>query len=423
MKTGRRAALAGCAALSLLGTAALAAPDARLRAPNLRPDVDSAEAGLWGEFDKAEAAVKHSADLNRDPALQQYVKQVVCKIATEYCGELRVYVLDRPIFNATAAANGYMEVWSGLMLRARSEDELAYVLGHEVSHFARNHSLARWNAQKTTANVVLGVQALVTLGAAAAMYNTASTGAPNASQAIDSISQAAQSLNNLVYLIGVSNYFRYNREQEVEADQLGFLRSVDAGYAKGSGALIWSELLEETRASDFPSVRKSDTRATIFDSHPLTAERVQALAALGDPSLKPDLDAQRRYRAVIRPHLAAWLKDDLRRRDFGQTLHLLQELSELGEDLGVLQFYVGEAYRQRRGPADAILAVKAYETSVQFSDAPAVAWRELGEARRKAGDKTGAAAALENYLTKVPDADDRWLVEASLETLKGSPSL
>ena len=409
---------AALVAASLLAPAAQAAESAAAFRPvNLKPALDSAEAGIWGLSDKAEAQVKSSAELDRDAALNAYVKGVVCKVASEYCPELRVYVLDRPFLNAAAAPNGYVEVWSGLLLRARSEDELAYVLGHEVSHFARNHTLERWVAAKHTANTLLVLQAVVAVGAAGAMYSAAGSGAPGAGQRINNISYAAQSLNDLIYLAGVSALFGFSREEESEADKLGFERAVKAGYDKGAGASMWNDVIAESQASDFPKVRQSESRASIFSTHPLTPERIQALEALGGAQRAPDAEAMKRYRAMIRPHLASWLKDELRRRDYGESLHLIGRLSAEGEDLGVLNFYRAEAYRQRRADGDAGLALAAYQAAAAQPDAPNETWRELGAALRKSGDKAGASKALQTYIAKAPQADDRWIVEGDLKTL------
>lgn len=422
LRLGRRLIAGGVAAALCAGPASgLADEAAGLRRPNLRPELTSVEAGLWGAADKAEAYLKSSADVNRDPGLNAYVRQVVCRIAEEYCNELRVYVLDRPTFNATAAPNGYLEVNSGLLLRARSEDELAYVLGHEISHFARNHSLAIWNHHKSTANMVLALQVGVTLGAAAAMYSTAASGSPNAGSTIDSISRSAQALNNLIYLQGIASYFAFSREQESEADRLGFGLATAAGYDKGGGPRLWGALVSETKASDFEKVRKSESRASMFNTHPLTAERIAALAALGGGAGRAvQSDAESRYRAVMRPHLQAWLRDDLRRRDFGQTLFVIGRLEASGQDLGLLSFFRGEALRQRRGDGDAAAALQAYRAAVAYPDAPAVAWRELGEAERKAGDRKAAAKAFETYLAKAPGAEDAWLVQASLKSVEST---
>jgi predicted Zn-dependent protease len=390
-------AVAGAAALA--AAQAHAASPLQLREAQSRPALTTVEGGLWDLADKAEAQVKASAQLDADPALNGFVHDTLCKVAGDYCGDLRLYVLDRPEFNASAAPNGYVEVYSGLLLRAETEDQLAYVLAHEVSHFTRNHSLARYPATKQTAGVAMVVS--VGLGVAAG--------------------SAGGLVSDLVYLGALASVMSYGREQEAEADALGFQRAADAGYAPAAGPGMWNALVAETKASDFPKVRASETRGGVFRSHPITAERIAALEALAKGRAGPEKPgAARRYRAVIRPHLAAWLKDALRRRDYGQSLQVIDHLSALGEDQGVLEFYRGEAYRQRRADGDAEKALAAYRKAVAFPDAPAVAWRELGEASLKAGDRAAARDAFAAYLTHVPDAQDRWLVEGTLKSLQDS---
>ena len=420
----RRAAGVAAVVSAVALSPAVAAEAPALRPAGLKPVANSVEAGLWGESDRAEAYVRNSAELDTDPELNAFARQIVCRIAADYCAEMRVYVLDRPIFNATVAPNGYVEIWSGLLLRAQTEDELAYVLGHEVSHFARNHSLERMRVRKTTANVVLALQIGVTVGAAVAMANTPTTTGANASQSIDSISRAAQSLNDLIYLAGLARVFDYSRDNETEADALGFQRASASGYSPGAGPRLWSSVIAETQASDFPTVRKSEARGSVFNTHPLTSDRITALRAMnGGASEAFDPAARSRYRAHIRGHLGAWLKDDLRRRDFGQTLYLISRLEEIGEDMGTLEFYRGEALRQRRKDGDADAALKAYQAAVTYADAPAAAWRELGDGLKRQGDKAGAATAFKTYLDRAPTAQDRWLVEGALKTLNpiGTP--
>lgn len=393
----RAAALLATVAVFTAGQAAAAT--AQLRQAQARPALASVEGGLWDVSDKAETQVKSSAELDADPALNAFVQQALCKVAGEYCPDLRLYVLDRPEFNASAAPNGYVEVYSGLLLRARTEDELAYVLAHEVSHFTRNHTLARYHATKQTA----GAAMVLSLGLGVVAGD------------------AGGLVSNLVYLGALASVMSYNREQESEADTLGFQRAVAAGYAPAAGPAMWTALVEETKASDFAKVRASETRGGIFRSHPITADRIAALQAMAKGQTeagKADAEAARHYRAAIRPHLAAWLKDDLRRRDFGQSLDVIDRLAAEGEDLGVIEFYRGEAYRQRRADGDAALALAAYRKAVTYADVPAVAYRELGEASRKAGDKAAASLAFTTYLARTPDAQDRWLVESTLKTLQ-----
>lgn len=381
-----RAAVTSVLAASLAVSAV--SPAFAERAVGQRPDIATDEGGLWAQSDKAEMEARNKAELNRDQDLTAYVRGVACKVAADYCGDIRVYVMDRPYFNAAMAPNGYMEVWSGLMLRARSESELAFVLGHEVSHFANGHSLATWKTMKSRSNV--GMVLMLAGGGI---------------------------VGSLLYLGVISTVFAFSREQETEADRLGFERAVEAGYDPAAPAAIWRSLREETAASDFPKTRTSDTRGSIFNTHPITPDRIAALETLATGRAAPSEGERARYRAEIRKFLPAWLTDDLRRRDYGETLHLIDRLEADGEDLGVLEFYKGEAYRRRRLDGDQDKALAAYVAASGHPEAPVAVWRELGDMFGRVGKSAEARSALETYLAKAGDAEDRWLVEASLKKL------
>lgn len=407
-------------ALTLLTAAALTAAPlsqalAQARAAGLRPDPASDEGGLWSASDKAEAEARTKAELDADPALTGYVRGVACKVAAEYCGDIRVYVMDRPFFNAQMAPNGYMEVWSGLLLRVTDEAELAFVLGHETSHYVHHHSLNAWRAAKTRTNAAMALSAVVAVAGVAA-----GAGATSASAA-QSINNSVNALVDVIYLAAIASLFSFSRDQEEAADALGFERAVSSGYQPTAAADLWRALQAETASSDFPKVRTEKTVASIFATHPVTAERIAALDALarGRPAGTTD-SGRARYRAAIRPHLADWLRDELRRRDYGQTLHLINRLAADGEDLGVLDFYKGEAFRRRRGDGDSALALAAYRDASAHPDAPIAVWRELGDLQARAGQTAEARAAYETYLAKAPTAQDRWLVEASLKKLIGT---
>jgi Zn-dependent protease with chaperone function len=424
-----RRSLTGLAAAALVAAAPLMSScpaAAQPRPAGLRPDPKTDEGGLWQKVDRAEHEAKDSAELNADPALNREVKRIACKLAPEYCGELRVYVMDRPFFNASMAPNGYMEVWSGLLLRAETEDQLAFVLGHEIGHFAENHSLESWRNAKNRTNTAMILQmavGAVAIGAAASASASTPTanGYPNSQ--VSDIMRSAGAINDLIYLGAVASMFRYDRQNEMQADQLGFTRAVAAGYDPAAPSQMWRDLTAEVAASDFPKVRAQDAHASIFDSHPVTSERIKSLdvMAASAPRAGGGTVTQNRkaYRAMIRPFLGAWLKDDLRRRDFGETLSLIARLSGEGEDLGVLSFYRGEALRLRRGPTDLDQAQASYVAATAYADAPAAAWRSLGDLQVQAGDKAHARQAYQGYLTRASDAKDRWLIEAALKKLDG----
>jgi hypothetical protein len=93
-------------------------------------------------------------------------------------------------------------------------------------------------------------------------------------------------------------------------------------------------------------------------------------------------------------------------------------LGQHGEDLGVLSYFEGEAYRLRRGGGDAARAAEAYARAITYPDAPPEAFREHGASLVRAGDRAGAIAAFETYLTRAPAAEDRLLIEDDIATLR-----
>lgn len=369
------------------------------RQPGARPDPSTDEGGVWAAMDKEEQQVRQSAAVNRDPALNAYVSNMACKIAAEHCKDLRIYVLDQPIWNAFMAPNGMMAVYSGLILRADDEAELACVIGHEAGHFVQNHSIENWRTAKNRANLALMLQ----LGLAVA-------GAPSVA-------------GSVVGLATMATIASFSRTQETEADSLGITRMAAAGYDPAACAPVWEKLLAELKASEFRRVqRRGEGETELFDTHPGAATRIVALKSKAEAYPKTGARNADAFHAAVRPHLEAWIRADLRRRDFGSTLHFLDRRIAAGRDVGVYQYFKGEAYRMRRKEGDAALARTAYEAAVAQKDAPALAWRALGDIRAKAGEKEAAAIAYRAYLAGAPQATDRALVERDLASLGFAPA-
>ncbi len=122
---------------------------------------DETERGLWQQMDEYERDLKTSEFLMTDPALNAYVKGVLCKaVGTERCGATRIYIVRTPQYNAMMAPNGMMIVWSGLLLRTRNEAELATVLGHEFAHFEKRHSIQMYNNVKSKTDAMTWLSVL-----------------------------------------------------------------------------------------------------------------------------------------------------------------------------------------------------------------------------------------------------------------------
>ncbi|MFB9372876.1 tetratricopeptide repeat protein [Algimonas porphyrae] len=371
--------------------AACATTDAGSRAVGAGiQDSSSRLASLEYQSNKFEDDVRLSGGRIKDPGLITYVDSLVQKAAGEYAGELRVYLIEAPVFNAFMLPNGAMAVYSGLMLRADSEAELFAVLGHEFGHYVEQHSLERVNRAENTNNAMTFVN-VATLGYA----------------------------SPLVLLAGVGDYFSFSREQESEADLIGFDRMVEAGYVAEAASRIWSNLQAEEQASSNKKRRKrgNRSRSALFDSHPTPQLRLDALRekanGLRNRSQKDNAAA---YRARIRPFLLDWYTVELQMRDYGAILNLLERKRSFDEDLGVLDYVEGRVYMLRNNEGDHANAIRVWKRGAERPDAPPVLYRDLGDLYQKLGREDEARQAFQSYLEAAPDAPDAALVRSMMKT-------
>lgn len=381
-------------ALALVLLASCASPASRSELPDApadeRPALASDEAGLWMVMDRVERDIRTSGRLVRDPALNAYVRGVMCKVAPEYCADLRLYLLEMADFNAFMAPNGFMVVFSGALLRCRNEAQLAYLLAHEVSHFQRRHSLQQWREIRATVSAMIFPQlALSVVGLGPAGI--------------------------LVQLAALGSIMQFSREQEREADAFGLDRVAAAGYDPAQSVDVWTRLIAENKAAD------DDEPPLFFATHPPSAEReatLRAQAARLKAAGGAGFDRAREHEIAISAFRGGWLRDELRRREFDRLLLVLDHLAMSGRRPGEIEYYRGELYRLRadKKKGDAQRAIDAYRRAVASDGAPPAAHRGLAEMHRQGGDVVRARAEFAEYLRLEPDAPDRAMIESYLQT-------
>lgn len=358
--------------------------------PGQRPALETDEAGLWMVMDRVEERLRTSGRIMADTDLNTYVREIVCKLAGPYCPDIRVYVVQTPHFNATMAPNGVMEVWTGLILRAQNEAQLAYVIGHELGHYLRRHSVQLWRDVRSKANVLMYFQLLT-------------------------IAAGVGYVTPLAEFIALASVFAFSRDNEREADELGFELMVKAGYDPREAPKIWEALVKEREAA------KDSEPLIFFSTHPSTDERIDTLKELAQKAIADGGDAvvgKERFLAVTLPLRATFLRDELRRRDFARTQVVLDRLIESGVGLGELHFFQGELYRLRGKEGDEEKAITAYQKALEFEAAPAETHRALGLLFFRAGKKGEARSSLERYLQSRPDAEDREMITSYLRQLE-----
>lgn len=272
--------------------------------PSQRPDISSDEAGLWMYMDKIESRLKASGRVVADPALNAYVRQVVCEVDPIRCPDTRIYIVDTPYFNASMAPNGCMQVWTGLMLRAENEAELAYVLGHEMAHYVRRHTLQQWRTVRNTSTAL----AFFSLATAAAGVGFA---------------------GSLAQLAALGAIFAYSRDQEREADDIGFEMMAKAGYEPVQASQIWGDLLAEEEAGG------KSVRSIFFATHPTTEERIATLRNLADKTAKERSSwtvGQEAYLNAIKPFRKEWLNEEVHKGNYNGSMVLLNRLLKDHDD-------------------------------------------------------------------------------------------
>ena len=230
------------------------------RLPNLGEEAEMSPAAERRLGDRIARELYRDPDYIDDPVLLEYVQNIwqALLAAARVRGELTPELEERFAFelllgkdrtvNAFALPGGYMGLHLGLIAVVASRDELAAVLGHEMSHITQRH-IARSTA-KQSAQTPLLIAAMI-LGSLAASKNI------NAAGALISGGQA----------VAAQSQLNFSRDMEREADRVGFAVMTQAGF-EGQGAVAMFEKLQQAnRLSDrgnFPYLR----------SHPLTSERI-----------------------------------------------------------------------------------------------------------------------------------------------------
>jgi hypothetical protein len=206
------------------------------------------------------------------------------------------------------------------------------------------------------------------------------------------------------------------RRRERDADTLALARLLAAGYDRADAFALSNAMAGEARVSRYRPPSQRD-QADLDRAAPTARGRMRAMMEQA-PRLRGATTDAAAHRQRIRPFLASWLEADLKRRDYDASLFAFSRLVASGMDLGLAYYYRGEAYRLRRGEGDLARAAQEYRLAVAQPDAPAGAWRELGEAEARAGNVKAARDALRTYLERATYDQDRALIEARLDELE-----
>ena len=171
-------------------------------------------------------------------AVQEMTKRLTATIVDNPY-KFEMSLVSHDVVNAFALPGGHVVVFTGLLKKAESGEEVAGVLSHEISHVLERHGVERIVKQ-------LGIVAV-----AAILFGD------------------QQGLIGLAQQLGVELLtLRFSREQETEADLVGLHLLYDARIAPDGMIRFFERLSERDR-----------DHVELFSTHPMSALRAARLKA------------------------------------------------------------------------------------------------------------------------------------------------
>lgn len=241
--------------LTLLLAALVALPQGMAASP--LPDLGESSRQYLTDRQEREIAraimrdIYSSPQFLADPEIETYLNELGSRLAAESSASGRTFtffaVRDSSI-NAFALPGGYIGVHTGLIQSANSESELAGVLAHEIAHVSQEH-LSRMIAQQDQS--YLPTLAALALAVLAARSNS------NIGSAAIAATQA----------LSIQNQLDFTRENESEADRIGFDILSQSGFDPRGMPSFFGTLQRNNRLFD-------NNAPDYLRTHPLNTQRI-----------------------------------------------------------------------------------------------------------------------------------------------------
>ena len=201
--------------------------------------------------------VEDQIGLYSDSYLRNYVDAVGRRLVAELGDtpyQFTFQIVDQPEPNAFATPGGYVYVSRGILALVNSEDELAGILAHEISHVTQRH-----HARQAQRSVLPG---LLTL--------------PGAVVGAVVSEDVGQMINTPIANAGKVYLASFSRSQETEADTVGMQLAARTGYDPSALGDSLDNLERTVQV-----LTGEQRQATFFDTHPTTPDRVANIDKLG----------------------------------------------------------------------------------------------------------------------------------------------
>lgn len=203
--------------------------------PHISPETEKKMTAIFGNLTKTKTAYPEKQ--SKLQALLDSIQRDCAKLPYDF----KIHIKKADTLNALALPGGHIIVFTGLLDKVTSENELAYILGHEIGHYANRDHLRG-----------LG-RALVFMTISTALFGTDS------------------SMSNMVgHGLNISE-MSFSRRQEAKADEFG-LEMLNCTYGHVGGATdFFSRISKEKDPSIF---------GHYFSSHPENQDRINYINLL-----------------------------------------------------------------------------------------------------------------------------------------------
>jgi predicted Zn-dependent protease len=209
------------------------------------------EQGALQAYTQTVGEAKQKGTLNQNPQEVGRVRAVAARLIPQTAvfrpdapgWKWEVNVVSSKEINAWCMPGGKIVFYTGLIETMRlTDDEMAAVMGHEISHALREH------------------------GAERASQQIASQTAAGVASSLLGLGQGGADLAGII--ANVTYNLPYSRIQESEADTMGVELAARAGYDPRAAIALWQKMSEATQGGGPPK---------LLSTHPANEDRIKDL--------------------------------------------------------------------------------------------------------------------------------------------------
>ncbi len=203
-------------------------------------------------FEQLKQETPISRDANYNAMLRRVGERIAYVAAPDMPNAQWEFVVfdDTEQINAFAMSGGKVAVYTGIFKVAKTEDDLAVVVGHEIAHVAAGHGNERVSQQLLAAGGAMALQV-----------------------GLDDLDRLDQQMLMVAYGAGttISLILPYSRYHESEADEIGLIYAAKAGYDPRAAIGFWERMEAQKKGAALPD---------FLSTHPSDSKRLRKINAL-----------------------------------------------------------------------------------------------------------------------------------------------